>query len=214
MKAAWHAPPRTTPLTAAHLPHSSLYSHIRTMAEAQAEGVKAAGGKPLLLRIKETMPAEVRAKVGGVEEDESHPEATADHLANADGILWGLPSRFGCAPGQAKQLLDSSTGGLWANGGLIGKPTAVFSSSNTQNGGVATIALTFMPNLCHHGMIFVPHGYRDNLSSDDEIHGCSPYGAGTIAGSSGQKQPSEFELGVAKNQGKAFTEVAAKLARK
>ena len=125
-------------------------------------------------------------------------------LPEADGILFGFPTRFGTMPAQVKALFDA-TGSLWAKGALAGKPAGFFFSTGSQNGGQETTALTSIPNLVHHGMVFVPLGYTTPLLfPNDEIRGGSSYGAGTIAGGDGSRQPSERELGIAQHQGEYF----------
>ena len=143
--------------------------------------------------------------------DSSIPIATAATLVDYDGILFGIPTRYGMAAAQMKAFMDT-TGGLWAGGKLVGKPAGVFFSTATQAGGQETTALTWVTQLTHHGMIFVPLGYTNPaLFNMDEVHGGSPYGPGTIAGPDGSRQPSQLELGVAKGYGSYFTGVARAL---
>jgi len=134
-------------------------------------------------------------------------------LEQYDGILFGTGTRFGMIPTQLKTLFDA-TGGIWAKGGFIGKTGGIFFSTGTQGGGQETTALTFLTQLTHHGMIYVPIGYSDpSLFNMEEIHGGSPYGAGTFAGPTGARQPSALELGVAEHQGKYFAGITAQLKR-
>jgi len=143
--------------------------------------------------------------------DDTIPTITTVQLAGADGIIFGVPTRFGVMPAQMKALFDS-TGGLWMEGKLVGKTAGVFFSTATQGGGQETTALTMVTQFTHHGMIFVPIGYTDrSLMNNDELHGGSPYGAGTFAGPAGDRKPTELELGVAKHQGEYFTKVTAAL---
>lgn len=163
------------------------------------------------VQCPETLPDEVLAKMGAP----SKPDdlvATAEQLAEFDGILFGLSMRFGMAPVQMKSLMDS-TGGLWQGGKLVGKPAGIFFSTAQQGGGQETGALTFVTQLAHHGMIFVPIGYSTPLLfNNDEVHGGSPYGAGTIANGDGSRMPSELEKKVAVHQGKHFGGIVTKLA--
>jgi NAD(P)H dehydrogenase (quinone) len=132
-------------------------------------------------------------------------------LEEADGIIFGFPTRFGMMAAQMKAFFDA-TGGLWMAGKLVGKPAAAFVSTGTQGGGQETTILTAITQLTHHGMVFVPIGYSSPLIANiDEVHGGSPYGAGTLAGPTGSRMPSELELAVAKHQGVHFTGVAKAL---
>ena len=135
-------------------------------------------------------------------------------LSKADAFLFGIPTRFGMVPGKLKSLMDS-TGGLWFSGeGLYGKPAGIFFSTGTQGGGQETTALTFVTQLVHHGMIYVPIGYGKTfgglLMNLEVTHGGSPYGAGTIAGPTGALQPNKVETDLANAQGKYFASVAKK----
>lgn len=187
----------------------STWGHVRTMAAEIAKGIEAAGAKATLYRVPETLSEEVRGKMHAAPQDESHELATPEILAAADGIIFGIPSRFGMAPAQAKALLDA-TGGLWMKGGLVGKPAAVFVSTGTQNG-MNTLISSWVSQLTHHGMIFVPLGYRKDLSTLEEVHGVSPWGAGCLAGADGSRAVSDFEKDAARVQGQSFAEVASQL---
>jgi len=141
------------------------------------------------------------------------PVCTVDELAEADAIIFGTPTRFGNMAGQMRQFLDA-TGGLWAGGRLIGKVGSVFTSSATQHGGQESTILTFIPYLLHQGMVVVglPYSFQGQMRID-EITGCSPYGASTIAGSQGERMPSDNELDGARFQGRHVAEIATKLVR-
>jgi NAD(P)H dehydrogenase (quinone) len=141
------------------------------------------------------------------------PACTVDELAAADAIIFGTPTRFGNMCGQMKQFLDA-TGKLWMSGKLVGKVGSVFTSSNTQHGGQETTIVSFFMPLMHQGMIIVglPYTFRGQMTMD-EITGCSPYGASTIAGGAGERQPSENELAGARFQGRHVAEIASKLSK-
>jgi NAD(P)H dehydrogenase (quinone) len=156
------------------------------------------------------MPDEVLSKMGAPPKPDD-PIATAEKLTEFDGILFGLSMRFGMAPAQVKALMDS-TGGLWAGGKLVGKPAGIFFATAQQGGGQESGALTFITQLAHHGMIFVPIGYSTPLLfNNKEIHGGSPYGAGTIADGDGSRMPSDLEKQIAVHQGKHFGGIVSKL---
>jgi NAD(P)H dehydrogenase (quinone) len=195
----------------------SMYGHIYRMAEAVSEGVQEVEGAVAeLRRAPETLPVEILSKMGAVEAQKAFakiPVCTLEELASADAVIFGTPTRFGNMCGQMRQFLDS-TGQLWASGTLVGKVGSVFTSSNTQHGGQEATILSFHLTLLHHGMIIVglPYTFQGQMRID-EITGCSPYGASTIAGPKGQRMPSENELAAARFQGKHVATIAAKLAR-
>ncbi|GAB9470870.1 Nad quinone oxidoreductase [Globisporangium polare] len=190
----------------------STYGHIATLAEQIKEGVESVEGvTATIYQIQETLPEEVLAKMYAAPKKE-HPIATPDVLKEADGILFGFPTRFGSFPAQVKALFDS-TGGLWSTGALVGKPAGIFFSTGCQGSGQETTAFTSLTYLAHQGMTYVPLGYRSPLLfSFDEIHGGSAWGAGTLAGPDGSRKPSQLELDVAKVQGESFAQIAKKLA--
>ena len=188
----------------------STYGHIETMAKAVAEGAGSVEGTEVSLkRVPETLSEEVIQKMGG-KLDQSAPVAKADELPDYDAIIVGTPTRFGNMTAQMRAFWDQ-TGGLWVKGALIGKVGSVFTSTGTGGGNESTI-LTTIPTLLHHGMIYVGLPYSaPELTDISEVRGGSPYGAGTIAGADGSRQPSEKELSLARFQGKHVAEIAAKL---
>ncbi|APF36936.1 NAD(P)H:quinone oxidoreductase [Chelatococcus daeguensis] len=188
----------------------SSYGHIEQMAQAVAEGARAAGAEVVVKRVPELVPAEV-AKNAGFKLDQPAPVATVEELADYDAIIFGTPTRFGNMTAQMRNFLDQ-TGGLWAKGALIGKVGSVFTSSATQHGGQESTILTFIPTLMHHGMVVVglPYSFAGQ-SGLDEIKGGSPYGASTIAAADGSRQPSAVELEGARFQGRHVAGIAAKL---
>eukprot|EP01068_Selenidium_serpulae_P007021 Selendium_serpulae@DN4584_c0_g1_i3.p1 len=186
----------------------STYGHVKEMAMKIKEGVDAAGGDARLYRVPETLPDEVLQKMNAALPDTSIPEITAHELVNADGILFGMPTRFGMMPAQMKAMWDS-TGKLWLEGKLTGKPAACFFATGSLGGGQETTALTMVSQFVHHGMIYVPLGYTSKLLlNTDEVHGGSPYGAGCLAGPMGDRLPSALELELAYHQGVHFTKTA------
>jgi NAD(P)H dehydrogenase (quinone) len=190
----------------------SSYGHIETMANAIAEGAKSvAGAEVILKRVPETIPAE-QAKAAGIKLDQAAPTATPDELAEYDAIIFGTPTRFGNMAAQMRNFLDQ-TGGLWMKGALVGKIGSVFVSTGTQHGGQETTISSFHTTLLHHGMVIVGVPYAcAGLTKMDEISGGTPYGATTLAGADGSRQPSANELDIARYQGKHVAELAAKLA--
>jgi NAD(P)H dehydrogenase (quinone) len=188
----------------------STYGHVETMAGAIADGARSIDGVEVTLkRVPETMPPDVAAKYGA-KLDQSAPVADPKELADYDAIIFGTPTRFGNMAAQMRNFLDQ-TGQLWAKGALIGKVGSVFASTGTGGGNESTI-LTFIPTLLHHGMIYVGLPYAaPELTDISEVRGGSPYGAATIAGADGSRQPSEKELALARFQGKHVAGIAARL---
>ncbi len=199
------------------IPFYSLYGHVYKMAQAVAEGAAQVEGAQVdLRRVPETLPAEVIEKMGAVEAQKAFadiPVCTVDELEQADAIIFGTPTRFGNMCGQMRQFLDA-TGKLWQSGGLVGKVGSVFTSTASQHGGQETTITSFHVTLFHHGMVVVglPYAFQGQLRMD-EITGGSPYGASTIAGPTGERQPSNNELEAARFQGKHVATIAKKLAK-
>jgi NAD(P)H dehydrogenase (quinone) len=189
----------------------STYGHIETMAKAVAEGAREAGAEVDVKRVPETVPDSV-AKAGYFKLDQAAPVATVAELANYDAIILGSPTRFGRIASQMASFLDQA-GGLWASGALLGKVGGAFVSTGTQHGGQETTLFSLITNLLHFGMVVVGmnYGYQGQMTLD-EVSGGSPYGATTIAGSKGQRLPSENELAGARYQGRTIAATAAKLA--
>ncbi len=191
----------------------SSWGHIEQMAYAAAEGAREAGADVAVKRVPELVPAEV-AQAAHYKTDQKAPVATVDELPDYDAIIFGTPTRYGTMTAQMKNFLDQ-TGGLWAKGRLIGKVGSVFTSSATQHGGQEATILTTLPVLLHHGMVVVglPYSYQGQ-SGVDQIRGGSPYGASTVAGGDGSRQPTEIDLDGARYQGRHVAQIAAKLAAK
>jgi NAD(P)H dehydrogenase (quinone) len=190
----------------------SSYGHIETMANAIAAGAASVPGTEVAIRrVPELMPAEIAAKAG-VKTDQAAPIATVDELPQYDAIIFGTPTRFGNMAAQMRNFLDQ-TGGLWARGALIGKVGSVFASTATQHGGQEMTITSFHTTLLHHGMIIAGVPYSvPQLTAMDAVQGGTPYGATTLAGPDGSRQPSANELAIAEAQGKRVAELAAKLA--
>lgn len=188
----------------------SSYGHVERMAEEILAGAAAVEGVEVdLRRVPETMPLDV-AKEAGVKLDQDAPVATPDMLKDYDAILFGTPTRFGNMCAQMRSFLDQ-TGGMWANGDLIGKVGSVFTSTGTGGGNETTIT-SFWNTLAHHGFIIVGVPYLENgLAAIDEMRGGSPYGAGTIAGADGTRTPIDVELRIARSQGQHVAEIAKRL---
>ena len=194
----------------------SMYSHVYRMAEAVAEGARQVSGAEVqLLQVAETLPTEVLEKMGAVEAKKvfAHvPLAQPAHLAEADAIILGTPTRFGMATAQMQTFLDM-TGQLWGTGALIGKVGSAFTSTASQHGGQETTPMGLYTFFIHQGMLVagVPYSNAELLTLS-EISGGSPYGATTIAGPRGERLPSANELAIARGQGKHVASLAQKLA--
>jgi len=188
----------------------STYGHIETMAQAIAEGARSGGASVDVKRVPETVPEEI-AKSAHFKLEQAAPVATVNELATYDAIIVGCPTRFGRMPSQMASFLDQA-GGLWARGELNGKVGGAFTSTATQHGGQEVTLFSVITNLLHFGMTIVglPYSFQGQMALD-EVVGGSPYGATTIAGGQGQRQPSTIELDGARFQGKLIAETANKL---
>jgi len=195
----------------------SMYGHVHKMAEAVAKGAGDIEGVQVkILQVPELIPDEVLVRSGAKAAREVFsgiPFAKPNDLSDADAIIFGSPTRFGNMCAQMRNFLDQ-TGGMWMSGALIGKIGSVFTSTGTQHGGQETTITSFHTTLLHHGMIIVGVPYSEaKLSNMQEITGGTPYGASTLAGSDGSRQPSENELAIAVFQGRHVAEIARKLFR-
>jgi NAD(P)H dehydrogenase (quinone) len=195
----------------------STWGHNFAMAQAAAEGARAGGAAVELRRIAETLPEEVLSKMHAVEAQKAFhhvPTVSAADLASFDAIVLATPTRYGAVPAQVQTLFDS-TGQLWAAGSLVGKIGSAMVSSATQHGGQESTFGGIHNFFLHHGMVVVglPYAYQGQMGVD-EIKGCSPYGASTIAGGMGERLPSAVELEGARWQGKHVATLAAKLVAK
>jgi NAD(P)H dehydrogenase (quinone) len=192
----------------------STYGHMYKMAKAAVEGINEAGAEAELLRVPETLPKEVLKAMGADEAQKNfagEKDAKFDEFGNYDGYVFAFPTRFGVVPAQLKAFLDA-TGQTWAKGGLESKPVAMMTSSAMQHGGQEATILGLIPYVLHHGALYVGLPLSSGVLGDvSEVSGNSFYGASTIAGGDGSRQPSANELAGAKAQGKRVAELAKKL---
>ncbi|EQB30633.1 NAD(P)H:quinone oxidoreductase [Sphingobium ummariense] len=188
----------------------SSYGHIETMAKAVAEGAASAGAQVDIKRVPETAPLEV-ARNAHFKLDQEAPVAAVADLADYDAIIVGTGTRFGRMSSQMAAFLDQA-GGLWARGALNGKVGGAFTSTATQHGGQETTLFSIITNLLHFGMVIVglDYGHAGQMGHEDVVGG-APYGATTIAGGDGSRQPSEVDLDGARYQGRRIAETAIKL---
>jgi len=190
----------------------STYGHVETLANAIADGARSVEGVEVTLkRVPETMPPDVAAKYGA-KLDQASPVADPKELGDYEALLFGTPTRFGNMAAQMRNFLDQ-TGGLWVKGALVGKVGSVFTSTGTgTGGGNESTIISFVTTLMHHGMVYVGLPYAcPELADTSEVKGGSPWGAATIAGADGSRQPSAKELAQARFQGKHVATIAAKL---
>ncbi len=193
----------------------STYGHVFRMAEAVAEGARSvAGAEVQLLQVPETLPQPILEKMGAVEAKKAFahiPIAEPNRLADADAIILGTPTRYGSATAQMQAFLDA-TGSLWGKGSLIGKVGSAFTSTASQHGGQETTLISLATFFYHQGMVIcgVPYSSQELLTLD-EMSGGTPYGASTIAGPKGERQPSQNELTIARAQGRHTATIASKL---
>ncbi|EDP64120.1 Flavoprotein WrbA [alpha proteobacterium BAL199] len=189
----------------------STWGHVETMARAVAKGASSVPETEVTVkRVPELMPEDV-AKQFGAKLDQAAPIASPQELADYDAVIFGTPTRFGNMSAQMRNFLDQ-TGGLWAKGALVGKVGSVFVSTGTGGGNETTIT-SFHHTLMHHGMVVVGLPYAaPELADISEVKGGSPYGAATIAGGDGSRQPTDKELSLAEFQGAHVARIATKLA--
>jgi NAD(P)H dehydrogenase (quinone) len=193
----------------------SMYGHIFKMANAATEGIIEANGQPILKQVAELIPEEFWNEEMKKAKELIRNVPIADpqkDLKGIDGVIIGVPTRFGNMCAQMRNFWDQ-TGGNWVEGSLVGKPAAVFTSTGTQHGGQETTIISTHFTLLHHGCIIVglPYSFKEQMTLK-EISGGSPYGASTIAGSMGERSPSDNELKMVKNLGAHLTKIAKKLA--
>lgn len=188
----------------------SSYGHVEALAEAMAEGARAAGAQVDIKRVPETVPEEI-ARKSHFKLDQKAPVANIADLEHYDAIIIGTGTRFGRLSSQMAAFLDQA-GGLWARGAFNGKVGAAFTSTGTQHGGQETTLFNIITNLLHFGMVIVglPYSFQGQMTTS-EVVGGAPYGATTIAGGDGSRQPSKIELDGARHQGELVAKTAAKL---
>jgi NAD(P)H dehydrogenase (quinone) len=202
--------------TKVHVVFYSMYGHVYQLAQAIAEGARGVEGvEATLYRVAETLPDEILAKMGALDAKAQFagiPTADPHALADADAILLGTPTRYGAACAQMQAFLDA-TGSLWARGALIGKLGGAFTSTASQHGGQETTLVHLHTFFYHQGMVVagVPYSVPE-LTNLAEVSGGTPYGASTVAGPRGDRQPSAAELAIARAQGAHAARLAAKLA--
>jgi len=190
----------------------SMYGHIAKLAEAEKEGLKKAGIEADIFQVPETLPEEVLAKMHAAPKT-SYPAIDAKTLESYDAFLFGIPTRYGNFPAQWKAFWDT-TGGQWGSGAFWGKYAGVFISTGTQGGGQESTAIAALSTLTHHGIIYVPLGYKTAfpvLTNLNEIRGGSPWGAGTFSAADGSRQPSALELELATIHGESFGNTVSKV---
>ncbi|KAL2106158.1 hypothetical protein VUR80DRAFT_7211 [Thermomyces stellatus] len=191
----------------------SMYGHIKTLADAQIRGIKKAGGTVNVYQVAETLPQNVLDKMHAPPKASDVPVIEDPAiLEQYDGWLLGIPTRYGNFPAQWKTFWDK-TGKQWASGAFYGKLAGLFISTGTLGGGQESTALAAMSTLAHHGIVYVPLGYKHAfpiLGDLSEVRGGSAWGAGTFAGGDGSRQPTEKEIQLAELQGETFYQFVAK----
>jgi len=183
----------------------SMYGHVKQLAEAEKTGIEKAGGQADIYQVAETLPEEVLTKMHAPPKSD-YPIAEPETLLKYDAFLLGIPTRYGNFPAQWKAFWDK-TGQIWSSGGYWGKYAGLFVSTGTQGGGQESTNIAAMSTLTHHGITYVPLGYKASfgqLANLSEIHGGSPWGAGTFSGADGSRQPTKLELEIAQIHGETF----------
>lgn len=198
-----------------HVIYYSMYGHVKTLVDAAVEGLKKAGVEVAVFRCPETLPTEVLEKMGAaaLKHNEGVPVVDMDTWTDADGFLFACGTRYGGTTSQFRSFVDS-TGGAWAGGKAVGKTAGFITSTGTENGGQEVTHLSTIPFFVHHGMIYVPLGYRCPATQFDvsTVHGVSPYGPSTIAGPKGERSPLEGELEAARTYGEVLANTTKALA--
>lgn len=182
------------------------------VAETVKAGIQSAGGTAKIYQIPETLSQDILTLIRAPPRPD-YPIISVDDMKDYDAFLFGIPTRYGNFPVQWKAFWDS-TGPLWAAGSLSGKYVGTFVSTNTAGGGQEVTPSNAMSTYVHHGMIFVPLGYKHSFSqlgNVSELRGGTPWGAGTFAGPDGSRQPTPLELELATIQGKMFWETVSKV---
>jgi NAD(P)H dehydrogenase (quinone) len=193
--------------------YHSIYGHTEAMALAEADGAREVTGAQVVVKRVPELMSEEALRAAGAKLEQAAPLAKPAELADYDAIIFGTGTRFGNMTGQMRNFLDQ-TGPLWLSGALIGRVGSVFTSSATQHGGQESTILTFHPTLLHLGMLIVGLPYSEQRQMGlDEIKGGSPYGASTISGAKGERNPSQQELAMARFQGRHVASIASKLSR-
>ncbi|KAJ7260140.1 flavoprotein-like protein [Mycena rebaudengoi] len=190
----------------------SMHGHIAKMAESVKAGIESAGGKATIYQIPETLPQEVLAKMHAPAKSD-YPVIDGKTLATFDAFMMGIPARYGNFPAQWKAFWDT-TSAQWAGGAFAGKFAGAFVSTAGPGGGQEATIMNALSTLTHHGIIFVPFGYSHafgQLTGLTEVHGGSPWGAGTFAAPDGSRQPTVLEQEIATIQGKAFYNIVSKV---
>lgn len=192
----------------------STYGHVLTLAKSVKKGLEDSGkvAQVDILQVPETLPQETLNKLHAPEKPD-YPLATVENIAQYDALIFGYPTRFGNLPAQLVEFFGQ-TGGLWASGGLYRKPVGVFTSVSSSGGGQEVTMRNVFSYIAHHGMVYIPLGYGKafpDITSLEEVHGGTPYGASTFAGANGSRQPSELELRIAHTQGETFAVSAEKI---
>ncbi|GAM91367.1 hypothetical protein ANO11243_094160 [Dothideomycetidae sp. 11243] len=191
----------------------STWGHVKTLALAEAKGIKAAGGSCDVFQVRETLPDDVLSKMHAPPKDTSIPVLDSpSKLESYDGFLFGIPTRFGNFPAQWKAFWDQ-TGHQWQTGAYHGKHAGVFVATGTQGGGQESTVMNVMSTLAHHGIVYVPLGYKHtfkHFADLSEVRGGTPWGAGTFSAADGSRQPSSKELEIAEAQGKGFYDLLSR----
>jgi NAD(P)H dehydrogenase (quinone) len=194
----------------------SMYGHVLQMAQAVAEGVKSVAGVEVVFRrvaefgdVQEKIEKDQYA--GPIwEKQKDTPVCTLDDLRQADGVIFGSPTRYGNMIAQMKKLIDS-TAQLWLEGAMEGKPAGVFTSTSTTHGGQETTLLTMMVPLLHLGMIIMGVPYSTPGMLHTEGRGGTPYGPTTVAGQKNELQPAAEDLEIARVLGRRVAETVKKI---
>ena len=188
----------------------SRHGSVANLAAQVCRGINGVAGATARLRTVPPVSAENGPRLPDIP-SAGPPYATTTDLAACAGLILGSPTRFGNMAAPLKYFLDG-TGSDWLSGTLRGKPAGVFTSTSSLHGGQESTLLSMALPLLHHGMLLVGIPYAEPALATTRTGG-SPYGASTITGADGSRQPSAIELEAARFQGRHVAGIAAKLAK-
>lgn len=178
------------------------------MARQIARGVSRVEGIAARIRTIPSVSPDTEASLAAVPDDGA-PYASKEDLANCAGLAIGSPTRFGNMAAPLKYFLDS-TGDLWLNGTLSGKPAGAFTSTGSLHGGQESTLLTMLVPLLHHGMVLCGVPYSEKALSETTSGG-TPYGPSHWAGTGDQQAVTDHEKAICQTFGERLARFAVKL---
>ena len=139
--------------------------------------------------------------------DEGAVYCSKEDLAGCAGLALGSATRFGNMAALLKYFIDN-TADLWVNRSLVGKPAAVFTSSQSLHGGQESTLLSMLTPLMHHGMLIQSLPYSNEALNETRTGG-TPYGVSHFGGQGTELSNHEAQL--AQASGRQLAQLALKL---